>query len=223
MEPFQLIHATNHPASRMLIGPCRNKDIHDLRLQQAHRRVDYYLAQDLLPKATGLEKYDIITEENKRSKAYRIRNEDKTVIVSCMRAGDPVAQGVFEALPSAVYIHAHEPEHLEKRKPKKAVMEAKTVLLCDVVVNNGTTMLEFIQCVWEKLNKTARIVMMAGVVHAKATRDDDSAGLTVGLEGYRDVSLVALRQSENKYQGQGKTDTGARLFNTTKVEATEKQ
>ena len=54
--------------------------------------------------------------------------------------------------------------------------------------------------------------MMAGVVQSEAI--DKLHKLCEDLRHTR-LSLVALRKSDNKYTGQGGTDTGHRLFNTT--------
>lgn len=216
-QNLQIIHANNRPACKMLAAPTRSRDVAGLELQESHRRVGYYLAAELLPKATGLEELDMITVQGTPSKGHRIRNESKTVVVSMMRAGDALAQGVFEALPSAVYIHGHEPSDLENRKHVRALKEAKTILLCDFVINNGCIMISFVEEIREKLNETARIVMVAGVVQIKAM--SQGGGLIKGLEAYAKVSVVVLRMSVNHFKGHGEreTDTGGRLFNTTEV------
>ncbi|KAI8282066.1 Uracil phosphoribosyltransferase [Colletotrichum sp. SAR11_57] len=63
-----------------------------------------------------------------------------------------------------------------------------------------------LQAIYAKIH----IVVVAGVVQKDAlTKVMKPLGKTA------DLSLVALRLSENKYVGQGGTDTGNRLFNTT--------
>lgn len=84
---LQLMHATNQPVSKMLTAPTRNRDFAGMALQQAHRRVGHHLATELLPQATGLERYHMISVQNEPTKGHRIRNESKTVIVSLMRGG----------------------------------------------------------------------------------------------------------------------------------------
>lgn len=213
---LRLIHATNRPASKMLAAPTRAMATKGVALQQAHRRVGYYLATELLPKATGLERYDLLTVLNKMSSGHRIRNERDTVIVSCMRAGDLLAQGVLEALPSAACVHAQQPGDLENTKHAKAVRDAKTILLCDHLINSGATTVEFVEKIRKDMGSGARIVMVAGVVQANAVKEHNKMVKT--LRGYGTVGVVALRLSENSYQGKGGTDTGSRLFNTTEVE-----
>lgn len=211
-DALPLVHATNLPVSEVLAAPTRNIKIDGLNLQKAHRRVGYHLALELLPKLTGLEKYEMTSVQEKLTSGHRIRNAGKTIVISCM----PLAQGVFKALPAATYVHAQDFTDLQNKKHVKAIREAKLILLCDFVINNGETMIDFIKKIRSELNQTARIVMMAGVVQAGSVRED--RGLTAALKDAGSVGLVALRLSENKYTGKGTTDTGSRLFNTTKAE-----
>lgn len=123
-----------------------------------------------------------------------------------MRAGEPMALGVSDAMPSAMFLHAKDPADL---KPKH-VNRQHTVVLVDSVINTGKTTLEFLDRI-RALHATIRIVIVVGVVQEKFAADKK-------LEGYANVRLVALRMSENQYKGVGMTDTGHRLFNTTQLE-----
>lgn len=219
-KSLRVIHETNTSASRILKSATRSKDVQGIALQESHRQIGHQLAISFHPQATGLETYTITTVQNKPSTGHRIRNEARTIIISCMRGGDPLAQGVFSALPCATYIHANKPEDLENEKHVKAVREAKNILLCDFVINEGKTMVEMIDKIRGNLNRSARIVMVAGVVQADAVKEESKLveGLRGCVGGLGKVSLVALRLSANSYKGAGATDTGSRLFNTTKAE-----
>ena len=63
----------------------------------------------------------------------------------------------------------------------------------------------------EQLSRQIRIVVVAGVVQEGDVIESDMLQKDlVGMGG--EVSLVALRVSDNKYAGKGTTDTGRRLF-----------
>jgi uracil phosphoribosyltransferase len=85
------------------------------------------------------------------------------------------------------------------------------VILVDLVVNSGKSVVEFVERI-RKLSPTARIVIVSGVVQDQAVASGELADM---LALAPNLHLVALRFSENKYTGKGRTDTGHRLFNTT--------
>ena len=126
-----------------------------------------------------------------------------------MRGGDPIARGVFRAFPDAMYHHAKTPEQVGAEH----VAGRSAIILADWVINTGKGMLEFVKHIRENLSWQGRIVMVAGVVQAEVICPDGE--FAKELAGMGDVSLVALRVSENKYTGTGGTDTGHRLFNST--------
>jgi hypothetical protein len=57
-------------------------------------------------------------------------------------------------------------------------------------------------------------VVVAGVVQVQSVSEGSVAQ---ALARHANFSLVALRLSDNKFTGRGTTDTGNRLFNTTRV------
>ena len=73
-------------------------------------------------------------------------------------------------------------------------------------------MVDFIQHI-RNLHATIRIVVVAGVVQAQFV----NGGSLEALGRCGDISLVALRLSENKFTGTRTTDTGNRLYNTTQL------
>ena len=92
----------------------------------------------------------------------------------------------------------------------------KTILLVDSVVNSGKSVVEFVHHIRGTGGESVRIVVVAGVVQAGAVREEAVLGAMVKADEMLDV--VALRMSENKFTGRGGTDTGNRLFNTTRLE-----
>lgn len=60
-----------------------------------------------------------------------------------------------------------------------------------------------------------RVIVVTGVVQANAVKIGDLAEM---LAKDNNLSIVALRKSENSYTGRKGTDTGHRIFNTTNLE-----
>ncbi|KAK0653165.1 uracil phosphoribosyltransferase-domain-containing protein [Cercophora newfieldiana] len=207
-------HATALPASKILATPQRDARISGHALRAAHHRVGWYLSMTFLSSILGTEEVPggIPHVQGNTTTGHRLRNEERTLIVALMRGGEPMALGVSEAFPAAGFLHAKvagdiTEEHLN------GVM---TMLLVDSVVNSGKTVVEFVDRVRRVAGKTAvRIVVVAGVVQAGAV--EEGAMLGSVLKGDGMLELVALRMSENKFTGRGGTDTGNRLFNTTRL------
>lgn len=203
-----VVHATDKNAAKLLMTTMRDAAITAVPLRENHRRVGWYLATEYLSQSTiiGVEAYPVSHVNGTLTNGYRFLHENKTTIVALMRAGEPMALGVSDAMPSAMFLHAKDPADL---KPKH-VNRQHTVVLVDSVINTGKTTLEFLDRI-RALHATIRIVIVVGVVQEKFAADKK-------LEGYANVRLVALRMSENQYKGVGMTDTGHRLFNTTQLE-----
>lgn len=211
----RVAHATDLAASKVLMTPTRDASLAGPSLREAHRRIGFFLANQFLtfPSIIGLETYSIPHVQGGQTGGYRFRDEARTLIVPLMRGGEPMAFGVNEALPLAMFAHAKVPSDLDLR-----VHRARTIILVDSVINTGGSIVEFIQHI-RGLDATVRIVIVAGVVQEKALasteiEDGEITFLRV-LEADVNVYLVALRLSENKFKGTGGTDTGNRLFNTT--------
>jgi uracil phosphoribosyltransferase len=143
---------------------------------------------------------------------HRLRNEENTLIVALMRGGEPMALGVSEAFPAVGFLHAKVAIDLTEEHLKGV----ETVMLVDSVVNSGKTVVEFVQRVRSVGGKATRIVVVVGVVQAGSL--DREAEFGAMVEGDKMLDVVALRLSENKFTGRGGTDTGNRLFNTTRLE-----
>lgn len=203
-----IVHATEKNAAKLLMTTMRDATIPAVALREHHRRVGWYLATEYLSQSTitGVETYPMPHVNKSLTKGYRFLHENKTTIVALMRAGEPMALGVNDAMPSAMFLHAKDPGDL---KPEH-VDQQHTIVLVDSVINTGKTTLEFLQCI-RTLHATIRVVVVAGVVQEKFIVEKK-------LDGYANVKLVALRMSENQYKGVGVTDTGHRLFNTTQLE-----
>lgn len=206
----RVVHATGRPAAKLLMTPTRDATVAGPALRAAHSRVGWYLATELLSRVVGMEEYPIPHVLGHSVSGFRFRHEEKTTIVAAMRGGEPMALGLNDALPLASFVHASDPRDLKPHHLKGQ----RTVVLVDSVVNNGTTVAEFVDRI-RGLDAVISVVVVAGVVQARSLSRDSALGRT--LERDRAVSLVALRLSENKFTGRGATDTGNRLFNTTRL------
>ncbi|KAF2834672.1 hypothetical protein M501DRAFT_943718 [Patellaria atrata CBS 101060] len=206
---IRVIEATNTNAARLLMTATRDERHCGPMLREAHRRIGAYLATHFLTELIGIEEYLIPHVQGHKTSGYRLLNEDKTSVVALMRGGEPMALGVNDVFPLAMFIHARCPVDIELQH----LAGQTTVLLVDSVVNSGKTVVQFIERVRE-LNPTIRIVVVAGVIQSRSVRGENP---NQGLASQRDVSLVTLRLSENAFTGRGTTDTGNRLFNTTHI------
>jgi uracil phosphoribosyltransferase/phosphoserine phosphatase/adenylate kinase len=205
-HPLQVLHATNRNAAKLLMTTMRNAKVAGPALRKAHHRVGWYLATEFLSEMLGVEEYPISHVQGHQTSGYRLCNEEKTSIVALMRGGEPMAFGVNEAFPTAMFVHAKNPEDIEPHH----ISQQRTVVLVDSVVNSGKTVVEFVQHI-HNLHATIHIVVVAGVVQAQSV----SEGLAQALACHSNFSIIALRLSDNKFTGTGTTDTGNRLFNTT--------
>ena len=204
---IQVRHATEKNAAKLLMTQMRDAKIAGPALREAHRRVGWYLATEYLADVVDIEEYPIPHVQGHNTSGYRLLHEEQIVIVALMRGGEPMALGVNDALPLAMFLHANQPDDIKLHHLGKQ----STVVLVDSVVNSGKTVVEFVQHI-RNLHATIGIVVIAGVVQAQLI---SGGSLDQELDYHGKISLVALRISDNKFTGRGTTDTGNRLFNTT--------
>ncbi|KAK5634803.1 hypothetical protein RRF57_010516 [Xylaria bambusicola] len=202
-----VLHATSRNVAKLLMTPTRDANMNGPNLREAHRRIGWYLATQFLTELVGLEEYGIPHVQGHQTCGFRLRGEQLTSIVALMRGGEPMAFGVSDALPEAMFIHANGPkdvlvQHLDGRH---------SVILVDSVVNSGKTVVQFVRHIRAICSKI-RIVVIAGVVQAQSVTDAD---LAQTLAHDSNLHLISLRLSDSKFTGQGTTDTGNRLFNST--------
>lgn len=204
---LQVLCATDKNAAKLLATRMRDAAVSGPDLREAHRRVGWYLANEFLADVMGLEQCPIRHVLGHQTEGYQLFHEQQTTVVALMRGGEPMAFGVNDAFPLAMFVHASDAEDLKLHHLQGQL----TVILVDSVVNTGKTIVEFVQHV-RKLHATIRIVVVAGVVQAQCI---SGASLNQTLAHYAKLHLIALRLSETKFTGSGTTDTGNRLFNTT--------
>ncbi len=208
---LQFLHAMHRPAAKLLATSMRDANVSGPVLRKAHRRVGFYLATEFLTDLIGLEQCPITHVLGHRTSGYRLFHESQTLIVALMRGGEPMAFGINEAFPHAMFLHAKEPEDIKPDHLSGLI----TVILVDSVINTGKTVMEFVGQI-RKLHATIRMVIVAGVVQDQVVGEGGTLHKELGcIPG---VSLVALRLSETKFTGTRGTDTGNRLFNTTHLD-----
>lgn len=210
LSNIKVTQATTRNAAKVLMTPTRDARIAGPRLREAHQRIGWYLATELLTDIIGTEGYSIPHVQGHATTGYRLRDEGRTLIIALMRGGEPMALGVNEASPSAMFFHAKESSDIEFSH----IRGKRTVLLVDSVVNSGNSMLQFVEHI-RKFGSNIRIVITAGVVQAEVI---SNSNLGRKIEEDDNIRLIALRVSDNKFTGSGGTDTGNRLFNTTHLE-----
>lgn len=212
---LHFFHATDKPAAKVLMTATRDAANAGPSLRKAHHRVGFYLATEYLtsPAVIGTEEYEISHVQGNTTAGHRLLHEQDTVIVPLMRGGEPMAFGVNDAFPLASFVHVRQASTDLKAEHLKC---QSTVVLVDSVVNTGTSIVEFVEHI-RKLDKTIRIVVVAGVVQKNAVAAGGKLARAVAAHG-GEFRLVALRFSENSYTGKGSTDTGHRLFNTTRLD-----
>ena len=206
---IQVHHATDQNGTKLLMTPMRDANVCGPALRESHRRVGNYLATEFLTRVVGIEEFSISHVQGYHTSGYRLLNEQKTSIVALMRGGEPMAFGVNDIFPLSMFIHASCPEDIKSHH----LQGQSTVVLVDSVVNNGTTVVQFEQHV-RRLNPTIRVVVVAGVVQAKSVSEGSPI---CGLARSQKLDIITLRLSDNKFTGRGTTDTGNRLFNTTRM------
>ncbi|KAI4203059.1 MAG: hypothetical protein LQ350_002107 [Teloschistes chrysophthalmus] len=207
----QVIHTTDKQAAKLLATSMRDARVGGAALRRAHARAGGYLAVEYLTDLIGLEDVTIRHVLGADTIAYQLRGEKQTTIVALMRGGEPMASGVSDVFPLAMYVHANEPGNVKQHHLETPGGRQLTIILVDSVVNTGKTIVEFVQHI-RNLSAAIRIIVVAGVVQDRFVAGDRFAD-----EHARklDFTLVALRLSPTKFTGSGTNDTGNRLFNTT--------
>jgi uracil phosphoribosyltransferase/phosphoserine phosphatase/adenylate kinase len=207
---FAIYHATNKQAAKLIATPMRDAAVAGPALRKAHREAGWYLSYEFLTHIIGVEDCPISHVLRHTVTGSRLLDEQQTTIVAVMRAGEPMASGVSEAFPLAMYVHAKNPSDLTPHH----VQGRSQIVLVDSVINSGKTVIEFVQHI-RSFGADIRVVVVAGVVQGECV--SPSSATYKALEACGNVSLVALRISSTKFTGSGTTDTGNRLFNSTHI------
>lgn len=209
-DGLRIVHATEKNAAKLIATPMRDAATAGPMLRKAHRRAGWYLAHEFLLDVIGIEECPVTHVLGHNTTGHRLRYEQQTTIVALMRAGEPMADGVNDAFPLAMFVHAKRPEDIQSHHLKGKAQ----VILVDAVVNSGKTAMEFVETI-RTIDANIHIVFVAGVVQAECVSPDSA--IYKSLTDVGNISLIALRISDTKFTGSGTTDTGNRLFNTTHI------
>ncbi|KAM5383070.1 hypothetical protein ACJA88_003603 [Fusarium oxysporum] len=209
LRPLKKYDATNKAASNILMSPMRSAAVSGPMLRAANANVGRYLATEYVSKLIGLEEFTISHVQGHQTTGHRLRNEAKTSIIAFMRGGEPMAFGISDVFPQAMFVHASSADDVKKHH----VQGQLNVILVDSVINSGKSVIELIKRV-VRLEPNISITVVAGVVQTEAIAEGHLFAKVMRRHG---AGLVALRISENKFTGTKTTDTGNRLFNTTRL------
>jgi uracil phosphoribosyltransferase len=205
-----VIDTTEEPAAKVLTAPTRNNNISGPALRETHRKIGHHLAIQEVTKVIGLETYKIPHVQGGTTPGHRLLHEEQTLIVALMRGGEPMAFGVNDAFPSAMFLHADPPEDIKPEHLKGVI----TIILVDSVINDGNTIVKFVKAI-RRQHATIRIVVVSGVTQRNAVKEECLIAQKLTREEAIGLKIVTLRISDNKFKGVGGIDTGNRLFNTT--------
>jgi len=204
---LELVQATDTTMSRLLATDMRDARISGHALRKVHIQAGWLLAIEYVSQIIGLETVILPHVSGGETTGYRLKHEKRTSIVACMRGGEAMALGVSKAFPLARFFHISEDTELESHH----LHGQSCVIVVDSVINEGTTIVGFVKRI-RALNRSIRIVVVAGVAQAASVANDGPIAQCLDRRG--NLTIAVLRVSQNKYTGSGSTDTGNRLFNT---------
>ena len=196
----------NPGAAKLLVTPMRNKGIAGPDLRRAHRRIGHYMAIQHVSNIIGLESSLVDHVQGHPITGFQLFHEEQTTIVALMRGGEPMAWGVKEAFPLAMFVHASNPNDV---KPHHLDGQLRVVLV-KPVINTGKCVTEFVQHV-RKLHATIQIIVIAGVIQSQCVV---RRILEQALADQTRLYLIALYPSENKLSDRDISITDNRLFDT---------
>jgi len=203
---LHLVHATDRGATKLFMTSMRDATVAGPMLREAHRRAGWYLAIEFLADVIGFEEFLIPHVQGHNVDGHRLLHESQTLIVALMRGGEPMAFGVNDAFPRAMFVHADHHDNITSELLK----DRHSIILVDSVINSGKSILQFVKHI-RNLHATIHIVIVAGVVQSQSVCGRSPIRM---FAHDAKLTIVALRFSENKFTGKGTTDTGNRLFNT---------
>lgn len=198
-------HFTDRHAIQLLATQSRRTDLTPVQLARSHVDMGRFLAYELVERLP-LEPCQIQHPQGVRTGA-RIAKESEVVILSLLRAGLYVTEGVREVLPLAAVCHVSPTR--EQGLDEAAIralpsLAGRVVIVVDSVINTGTTLLPVLEQV--RTQAPSMIVVLSLVTPVDTAKRLEQT--------CPDVHFLLARVSTNQYTGVGATDTGNRLFGT---------
>ncbi len=200
-----LTHFTDRHAVQLLATQSRRTDLSPVQLARSHvepGRILVYELVELLP----LEPCEIQHPQGVRTGA-RLAGESDVVILSFLRAGLYVTEGVRELLQLAAVCHVSPTRQNgldEADISSLPLLAGRVVVIVDSVINTGATLLPVLEQV--RAQMPAMIVVLSLVTPVETAKRLE--------QSCPDVHFLLARVSTNQYTGRGATDTGNRLFGT---------
>ncbi len=200
-----LTHFTDRHAVQLLATQSRRTDLSPVQLARSHVDLGRLLAYELV-ELLPLEPCEIQHPQGMRT-GFRIAGESDIVILSFLRAGLYVTEGVREILQLAAVFHVSPTRESgldESVLLSLPSLTGRVVVVVDSVINTGATLLPVLEQV--RAQGPARIAVLCMVTPV------DTANRLEQI--FPDVHFLLARVSTNQYTGRGATDTGNRLFGT---------
>lgn len=184
---------TNKNAVQLLATQSRRTDINSVELCKIHLEMGKYLAYQML------DDFELTETDIKHVQGIKTGSElahkNDIVIFALMRAGLYAAEGVRSAFTESQFFPVSEIDNND--------LENKIIIVVDAVINTGKSIEKAIDHI--RKSKAKKIFIATLIMQKDALHLADK---------YPDIYFYALRVSENKYSGNGGSDTGNRLFNT---------
>ncbi len=200
-----LTHFTDRHAVQLLATQSRRTDLSPVQLARSHVDLGRLLAYELV-ELLPLEPCEIQHPQGVRTGA-RLAGESDVVILSFLRAGLYVTEGVRELLQLAAVCHVSPTRQNgldEADISSLPLLAGRVVVIVDSVINTGATLLPVLEQV--RAQMPAMIVVLSLVTPVETAKRLE--------QSCPDVHFLLARVSTNQYTGRGATDTGNRLFGT---------
>lgn len=198
-------HFSDRHAVQLLATQTRRTDLSPVQLARSHVDLGRLLAYELV-ELLPLEPCQIEHPQGVRTGA-RIAGESDVVILSFLRAGLYVTEGVREVLQLAAVCHVSPTrEHGLDEAVLRSLpsLAGRMVIIVDSVINTGATLLPVLEQI--RAQVPALIVVLSLVTPVDTAKRLEQT--------CPDVHFLLARVSTNQYTGRGATDTGNRLFGT---------
>ena len=198
-------HFSDRHAVQLLATQSRRTDLSPVQLARSHVDLGRLLAYELV-ELLPLEPCQIEHPQGVRTGA-RIAGESDVVILSFLRAGLYVTEGVREVLQLAAVCHVSPTrEHGIDDAVLRSLpsLAGRVVIIVDSVINTGATLLPVLEQI--RAQVPALIVVLSLVTPVDTAKRLEQT--------CPDVHFLLARISTNQYTGRGATDTGNRLFGT---------
>lgn len=203
---MSLTHYTQRHLVRLLATETRRTDTTPHVLSAAHIALGRFLAGELVERLE-LEPCDIQHPQGVRS-GWRVAAETAVVVLPFMRAGLYATEGVREVLQRAQVLHVHPARNIGLSSDELGSLDAldpHTAVIVDAVVNTGASLEPVLAQLQGRVRRVFVLALVAPVETAERL-----------ARAWPDVEFLFARTSTNQYVGAGTTDTGNRLFGTTR-------